>query len=139
LSGINEGVVSVAVTSLCGEESLHFTGSGTLRRDSRGTHLDYTARDREGNTVRSSVHLGMGRAVVDTGAYRLLLDPSHPTGARIPVEGGALELTVTAHRVHADLDGSDCAIILHYTLSALGRPLQEMHLTLTLGPIETER
>ena len=130
--------VRVTVTSVTGDETLVFSGSGALSRDSRGTHLRYTARDDAGNGVTSALHLGMGRAMVDNGSYRLLLDPSRPTSARIAAEGGALELTVTTHRVHVDLVGCDGTISLHYTLSAMGRDFQEMQVTLALCPMEQE-
>ena len=131
--------VRVTVTSVTGDDTLIFSGSGALSRDSRGTHLRYTARDDAGNEVTSALHLGMGRAMVDNGAYRLLLDPSRPTSARIAAEGGTLELTVTTHHIHADLIGCEGTISLHYTLSTMGHELQEMQVTLALRPMEQER
>jgi len=138
LSGTEGAAVWVNVTTVSGDEAFTFTGIGTLRRDSRGTHLRYTARNGEGETISSAVHLGMGRAMVDAGAYRLLLDPSRPTAARIGVEGGALELTATTHRVREELVGDTGTIFLHYTLAAGERPLQEMQVELVLRPMEQE-
>ena len=43
--------VRVTVTSVTGDDTLVFSGSGALSRDSRGTHLRYTARDDTGNEI----------------------------------------------------------------------------------------
>lgn len=131
--------VRVNVTTVSGDEVFTFTGTGTLSRDSRGTHLRYTARSEEGQSVVSAVHLGMGRAMVDSGSSRLLLDPGHPTAAQVAAEGGPLALTVTTHRVHDGLTGNTGTIILHYTLSVGERPLREMQVTLALRPMEQKR
>lgn len=128
--------VGVTVTSVTGDGTMIFSGSGTLHRDSRGIHLRYMARDGEGTAVTSALHLGVGRAMVDNGTYRLLLDPSHPTSARILAESGTLELNVVTRRIQVDLMGNEGAISLHYTLSAMGRELQEMQVTLALCPME---
>lgn len=135
MSAIEEAV-RVDVASTDGTQTFSFAGSGTLRRDARGVHLQYAARNEAGDTVVSSLHIGAGRALVDAGAYRLLLDPGHPTQARISAQGGTLALTVTAHLVHADLIGSRGTITLHYTLSNRDRALQEMQVRLALTPME---
>ena len=130
--------VSVAVTTVSGDETLYFSGSGTLRRDERGVHLTYSYAE-NGSVVSSQLHLGLGRAMIVTPSYRLLLDPDHPTQTQLIAESGTLPLNVETHRVHADLCGDAGAITLHYTLLAQGRPLQTMRVTLALAPTDKER
>lgn len=130
--------VTVAVTTDSGDEILHFSGSGTLRRDDRGVHLRYTYAE-NGAPVPSEIHLGMGRALVQSPACRLLLDPDHPTQTQITADVGALPLTVETHLVRAGLDGGAGTIQLHYTLLANGRIAQAMRVTLELAEIDKEK
>ena len=81
----------------------------------------------------------MGRAMVQSPACRLLLDPNHPTQTQITTDGSTLPLTVETHRVRADLNGDAGTITLHYTLLAQGRTLQTLRVTLTLAPTDKER
>ena len=130
--------VTVAVTTVSGDDTLHFSGSGQLTRDDRGIHLCYSYGE-NGAQIPSEVHLGMDRAVVKSPACRLLLDPHHITQTQLTTDGGTLPLTVETHCVHADLNGGAGTITLHYTLLAQGRPLQTMRVTLSLATIDKER
>ena len=131
--------VSVVVTTVSGDDTLRFFGTGQLSRDERGIHLDYTAAGEGGSAFRSQLHLGLGRAVVHSPACRLLLDPKRTTQTQLTTDSGALPLTVETHRVHADLVGDAGTITLHYTLLAQGRPLQTLRVTLALTPNDKER
>ena len=131
--------VSVVVTTVSGDDTLRFSGTGQLTRDDRGTPLDYTAAGEDSSLLRSQLHLGLGRAVVHSSDYRLLLDPGRTTQAQLTTDGGTLPLTVETHRVHADLVGDAGTITLHYTLLAQGRPLQTLRVTLALTPNDKER
>ena len=130
--------VSVEITTVSADDTLHFSGSGTLTRDERGTHLTYSYEN-DGVSVSSQIHLGLGRAVIVTPSCRLLLDPDHPTQTQLSAEGITLPLTVETHRVHADLQGGAGTISMHYTLLAQGRPLQSMRVALALAPTDKER
>lgn len=130
--------VAVRVISRSGEETLTFSGTGILVRDSRGLHLRYTARDAEGNETTSALHVGAGRALLDSGSSRLLLDPARPTSGQIAAEGGALDLTVAAHSVRVGLTNAAGQIELHYTLYAKEQVLREMQVTLAIRPMEME-
>lgn len=127
--------VTVAVTTVTGDETLYFPGSGQLTRNERGVHLTYRYED-GGQTVPSEIHLGMGRAVLKSPACRLLLDPSRRTETQIVTECGAMPLTVETHLVRADLDGGAGTITLHYTLLAQGTVAQTLRVTLELTAIE---
>jgi uncharacterized beta-barrel protein YwiB (DUF1934 family) len=128
----------VAVTTVTGSDTLCFSGRGELTRDGQGTHLRYTTRGEDGATVTSSLHLGLGRAVADSGSYRLLLDPRRTTRAQIPTAGGALTIDVVTHALRAELSESRGTITLHYTLSSGGRQLETLLVTLELHPIRRE-
>ena len=131
--------VTVAVTTVSGDDTLHFSGTGQLTRDDRGIHLCYSYGE-NGAQIPSEVHLGMDRAVVKSPACRLLLDPHHITQTQLTItDRGNLPLTVETHCVHADLNGGAGTITLHYTLLAQGRPLQTMRVTLSLATIDKER
>ncbi len=130
--------VAVAVTTVSGDDTLRFWGGGTLTRDDRGIHLRYSFED-GGTQVPSEIHLGMGRAMVQSPACRLLLDPKRPTQTQITTDGSTLLLTVETHQVRADLNDDAGTITLHYTLLAQGRPLQTLRVTLTLAPNDKER
>ena len=130
--------VTVAVTTVSGDDTLRFSGTGQLTRDDRGIHLRYSYGE-NGAQIPSEVHLGMDRAVVKSPACRLLLDPHHITQTQLTTDGGTLPLTVETHCVHADLNGGAGTVTLHYTLLAQGRPLQTMRVTLSLAPIDKER
>ena len=130
--------VTVAVTTVSGDDTLRFSGTGQLTRDDRGIHLRYSYWE-NGAQIPSEVHLGMDRAVVKSPACRLLLGPSRTTQTQLTTDDGTLPLTVETHCVHADLNGGAGTITLHYTLLAQGRPLQTMRVTLSLAPIDKER
>jgi uncharacterized beta-barrel protein YwiB (DUF1934 family) len=130
--------VAVAITTVSGDDTLRFSGSGTLTRDDRGIHLRYSYEE-NGAQVPSEVHLGMDRALVKSPACRLLLDPARPTETHIITDSEKLPLTVETHLIRADLDGGAGTITLHYTLLAQSRPLQTLRVTLTLAPTDKER
>ena len=46
--------VCVRVTTVSGDETLRFAGSGQLRRDGRSLHLRYTAQNDSGETVSAA-------------------------------------------------------------------------------------
>ena len=133
-----EQAVSVAVTTVTGDDTLRFQGGGTLTQDAHGIHLLYTVVGEDG-PVPSELHLGLGRAVVKSPSCRLLLDPGRTTETQLTTDSGTLPLAVETHRVHADLTGGAGIITLHYTLLAQGRPLQTLRVTLTLAPTDKER
>jgi len=124
--------VSVAVTTVCGDDTLHFFGSGELYRDERGTHLTYSYEN-DGASVTTHLHLGMSRAVIVTPSYRLLLDPDHPTESQFTTGSGTFPLTVETHRIEVDLHDNAGTITLHYTLLAQGRTLQTICVALALS------
>ena len=130
--------VTVAVTTVSGDDTLRFSGTGQLTRDDRGIHLRYSYWE-NGAQIPSEVHLGMDRAVVKSPACRLLLDPNRTTQTQLTTDGGTLPLTVETYCVHADLNGGAGTVTLHYTLLAQGRPLQTMRVTLSLATIDKER
>ena len=130
--------VTVAVTTVSGDDTLRFSGTGQLTRDDRGIHLRYSYWE-NGAQIPSEVHLGIDRAVVKSPACRLLLDPNRITQTQLTTDGGTLPLTVETHCVHADLNGGAGTVTLHYTLLAQGRPLQTMRVTLSLALIDKER
>ena len=131
--------VTVAVTTVSADDIFCFSGTGQLRRDERGVHLAYTVKGEDGVSLSSQLHLGLGRAVVESPSCRLLLDPDRITKSQLTTDSGTVPLTVETHRVHADLDGDAGAILLHYTLLAQGRPLQTLRVTLELAAIDKER
>ena len=133
-----EQPVSVLVTTVTGDDTLTFRGSGRLTRDARGAHLCYTASG-EGGPIASELHLGLGRAVVRTPSYRLLLDPDHPTRAQLDTDGGALPLTVTTHGVRSDLREASGTVSLHYTLVSAGQTVGTFRVTLAVEPLDKER
>ena len=130
--------VTVAVTTVSGDDTLRFSGTGQLTRDDRGIHLRYSYGE-NGAQIPSEIHLGLDRALIKSPTCRLLLDPSRTTQTQLTTDGGTLPLTVETHRVHADLNGGAGTITLHYTLLAQGRPLQTMRVTLSLALIDKER
>lgn len=133
-----EGNVRVRVTTVSGDETLHFAGSGTLTRDGRGMHLRYTARSDDGDLVSAAIHLGAGRALLIRDDVRLLLDPVRLTDAQIKAGGAVLPMRVRTHCIsHEEKDGSE-TIRLHYTLSAAGQTLQELRLLVEWEPMRSE-
>ena len=130
--------VTVAVTTVSGDDTLRFSGTGQLTRDDRGIHLRYSYGE-NGVQMPSEIHLGLDRALVKSPACRILLDPERQTETQIATDSGTLPLTVETHRVHADLNGGAGTVTLHYTLLAQGRPLQTMRVTLSLATIDKER
>ena len=133
-----EHQVSVLVTTVTGDDTLTFRGKGRLTRDARGTHLRYTASGESG-PIASELHLGLGRAVVRTPSYRLLLDPDHPTRAQLDSGGGSMLLTVTTHSVRSDLREASGAVSLHYTLVSAGQTVGTFRVTLAVEPLDKER
>ena len=130
--------VRVRVTTVSGEETLHFSGRGQLLRDGRGLHLRYTARGDSGETVSAAVHMGAKRALLTSDGLRLLLDPARPTAAQIDSGGGVLPLTVTTHRVtHETVSGRDI-LLLHYTLSTAAQTLRTMRVRVEFEPMRRE-
>ncbi len=127
--------VSVMITSAGSDGVLSFSGTGTYRLDSRGVHLHYTARDREGHEVCSILHLGAGKALLDNGSYRLLLDPARPTVSRL-LDGDEGGVTVTTYSIHDGSSRGEGIIALHYALSIRGQVLQDMQVTLAIRPTE---
>ena len=130
--------VAVVVTTVSGDDTLRFSGTGQLTRDDRGLHLRYCYGE-NGAQIPSEIHLGLDRALVKSPACRLLLDPARPTETHITTDSEKLPLTVETHLIRADLDGGAGTIILHYTLLAQSRPLQTLRVTLTLAPTDKER
>ena len=108
-----EGPVRIAVTSRSlfdgGAETLHFSGTGTLRRTAAGWDLPYSAACREnGAAIASRIR---------------------QTQARLP-----MGLTVTARTQMLDfsLEGPEGCINLAYTLLDRGLPLSRMQLTIRI-------
>ena len=130
--------VRVRVTTVSGEETLRFAGSGQLRRDGRSLHLRYTAQNDSGEIISAAVHWGAGRALLISDGSRLLLDPSRPTAARIDSGGGVLHLTVVTHHAEHTSEFERDTILLHYTLSAAGQILRELRVRLEFEPIRRE-
>ena len=85
--------------------------------------------------MTSAIHLRRGRAEIRTADYRLLLDERRVTQAHLAPE---LPVAVTAHAVRCALTEGAGEIFLHYTLSAGGRALQTVRLTLAVRPIRRD-
>ena len=121
------------------EDTLSFTGTGTLEKTDYGYHLRYTAaNDIDGSVVDSDVKLEQAthRAVVinENGqyGYGLLLDPKATTATKIEAGGGALVLNVMTREVSWDLGKKQGTIRLDYTLLQGVQPMSALQLRLNL-------
>ena len=119
--------VAVTVTTRTEEETLRFTGSGTLQQEGSSLHLHYTEEP-----LVSAVHLRAGRALVESQSLRLLLDPKRRTRALLKTAEGAAPLEAQTHRAAWRWDGHSGAVELHYTICSGGRALDTLRLTLEL-------
>ena len=124
--------VAVTVTTRTEEETLRFTGSGTLQQEGSSLHLHYTAPRPGEEPLVSAVHLWAGRVLVESQSLRLLLDPKRRTRALLKTAEGAAPLEAQTHRAAWRWDGQSGAVELHYTICSGGRALDTLRLTLEL-------
>ena len=118
-----------------GSECMTFTGKGLLRETQQGFRLRYAASDESGAKTASDVTVENGAAqlrLLGENGYTMVLDPEKPTETPIPTDMGKLSIRVVTHRLDWQLDETQGALTMEYTLLAQGTAFSHMSVSIEM-------